>query len=455
MKKLRSLSILKNWTIIKCGAHKWASHKWGPMLGFLLIAQIFLPNLGFSRMYIDINSPSLQRINIAIPDFINYSPLIQYPELSSALPAVVSNDLFMSGYFMPMDKDAFLDETGQNLEDVHFKNWTVIGAELLLRGGYTAVGGSLEVEIILFDVLWSRQIMRRRFLGKIDDHRRLMHRVGNEIIFALTGYQGMFLSKLAFVSTETGNKEIYMSDYDGHNARRLTSDKNIALFPRLSPKGDKILYSSFKDDGAKLYLKDIQSGKVMRISDRDGLNIGAAWEPDGKTIALTLSNEGNPDIYAIDLNGKILSRLVSHWGIDISPTFSPDGKKMAYVSNKSGSPQIYVHDLVENTVERITFFERNYNTAPVWSKLNRIAFSGLKGDAIDIYTIDPDGSNLQQLTVNQGKNEEPCWSPDGRYIVFSSTRSGKYQLYIMNADGRNQQRITNGKGEQTSPSWAP
>ena len=234
----------------------------------------------------------------------------------------------------------------------------------------------------------------------------------------------------------------------------MTSDKSIALFPRWSPKGDKILYNSFKDGGPKLYLRDIRSGDVRRISARKGLNIGAAWGPDGTSIALTLSHKGNPDIYAIDLKGKILSHLVSNWGIDISPTYSPDGKKLAFVSNKSGSPQIYVHDLLENRVERITFFERKYNTSPVWSKLNRIAFSGLKGHQVDIFTIDPDGGNLRQLTEDQGKNEDPCWSPDGRYIVFSSNRDGGYHLYLMNANGRNQQKITNLKGEQTSPSWS-
>jgi TolB protein len=357
---------------------------------------------------------------------------------------------------MPMDKDAFLeDTTTRTLDGVRFKDWTVIGAELLLKGGYTAVGGSLEVEVILFDVHWSRQVFRRRFLGKIADHRHLMHRVGNEIIYALTGYRGMFLSKLAFVGTATGNKEIYISDYDGRNVRKLTSDKSIALFPRWSPKGDKILYNSFKDGGPKLYLRDIGSGSDRKISARKGLNIGAAWGPDGTSIALTLSHRGNPDIYAIDLKGKILSRLISNWGIDISPTFSPDGRKIAFVSNKSGSPQIYVHDMLENRIERITFFERKYNTAPNWSKLNRIAFSGLKNDHVDIYTIDPDGSNLRALTENQGRNEDPVWSPDGRYLIFSSDRGGKYQLYLMNADGRNQQKITNLKGEQTSPSWSP
>lgn len=444
MKKLKSLLISTNWKTIKFLG----------LIGVLSVLQLFHPNHTLGKIYIDINAPSLQRINIAFPDLINFSPLLQYPEFSSALPAVVSNDLFLSGYFLPMDKEAFLEEPSRDLEDVNYKDWSVIGTELLLKGGFTAVGGSLEVEVVLYDVDWARQILRKRFLGKIDDYRRLMHRVSNELIFELTGYKGMFLSKLAFVGTATGNKEIYVSDYDGYNAKSITFDKSIALFPRWSPQGDKILYNSYKDGGPKLYLRDLQSGKVRGISTRTGLNIGAAWGPDGTSIALTLSHKGNPDIYAIDLNGKILSPLVSNWGIDISPAFSPDGKKIAFVSNKSGSPQIYVHDMLENRVERITFFERNYNTAPAWSKLNRIAFSGLKGDQVDIYTIDPDGGNLRQLTENQGKNEDPCWSPDGRYIVFSSNRDGRFQLYIMNANGRNQQKITNFKGEQTSPSWS-
>jgi len=175
---------------------------------------------------------------------------------------------------------------------------------------------------------------------------------------------------------------------------------------------------------------------------------------DGKRLALTLSYRGNPDLYAIDLNGNILDRLVIHWGIDVSPTFSPDGEKMAFVSDRSGAPQIHVRDLVKETEERITF-EGEYNTSPAWSVRNRIAFSQLKDNAVDIYTIDPDGGNLRRLTQDQGKNEDPCWSPDGRYLAFTSNREGSYHLYLMNANGQNQRKITSLKGAQTSPSWSP
>lgn len=427
----------------------------GVWIGPLLIS-IFLPCQALSRIYVDINAPSVQKIKIALPDFKNLSTNKEYLELATALPEVLTNDLDLTGYFTPMDKDAFLseDEDAMAREEIRFKNWSVIGADLLLKGRYTAIGRSLEVEVRLYDVFWGRQILGRRALGKAADFRTLMHRIGNEIIYTLTGHKGMFLSRLAFVGTATGHKELYVSDYDGYNAKQLTSDKSIALLPRWSPLGDKILFNSFKEGGAMLYMMDFNAGNSRRISGRNGLNIGASWSPDGEKLALTLSHKGNPDIYSIDLRGNIIDKLTNHWGIDVSPTFSPDGRKIAFVSNRSGSPQIYVRDLSGGREERLTF-EGNYNTSPSWSKLDRIVFSAMQGGRFDIYVMDSDGRNLKKLTEDQGNNEDPCWSPDGRYIVFSSNRDGGYHLYIMNANGRNQRRITFLRGEQTSPSWSP
>jgi TolB protein len=426
-------------------------------LGILFLFQMLAPSPGLGRIYIDINAPSVQKIKIAIPDFQNLTRDGRNPELSTALGEVLSNDLDLSGYFSPMDKAAFLAEDSDTLsrEEIRFRDWSVIGADLLLKGGYTCIGQSVEVEVRLYDVFWGRQILGKRFLGKTDEYRALMHRVGNEIIYRLTGYRGVFLTKLAYVGTATGNKEIYVCDFDGHNARQITSDRSIALLPRWSPKGDKLLYNSYKDGaGPALYLRDMDSGKTKVVSARAGLNIGAAWDPDGRKAALTLSYGDNPDIYTINLEGRVINRLTDHWGINVSPSFSPDGDKIAFVSNRSGSPQIYVRDLESGTEQRLTF-EGNYNTSPAWSRLNRIVFSGGEEGDRNIYSINADGTNLHRLTDNQRNNEDPCWSADGRYIAFSSNREGAYHVYIMNANGQNQRRITFSKGEQTSPSWSP
>ncbi len=408
------------------------------------------------RIFIDINAPSIQKIKIAIPDFKNFSGSGESPELASALAKVISYDLDLSGYFIPMDKKAFIDRDGPLLtsDNIHFKNWSIIGAELLLKGGYTCIGGYLEVNVRLYDPYYGAQIMAKRYLGKIGDYRRLMHRIGNEIVFAITGYDGLFLTRFAFVNDSTGHKEIYLCDFDGGNVQQITSDDSIAMLPRWSPLGGHIAFNSYRDGGPMLYLYDMSSGKVGRISERIGLNIGACWSSDGKRLALTLSHQESPDIYTIDLGGKIIERHTNHWGIDVTPSFSPDGAKMAFVSNRSGNPQIYVKDLDTGSEQRLTF-DLKYCTSPNWSKLNKIAFTGMNDGHFDIYTINPDGTDQRRLTCDSRDNEDPCWSPDGRYIAFASNRDGGYHLYIMNSNGQNQNRITFLRGEDTSPSWSP
>lgn len=419
------------------------------------------PGSGLARIYIDINAPSIQRLKIAIPDFIDLSKDEKKPQLAADLPGVVSSDLEMSGYFTPMDKASFLDTNNPSLssEGIRFKDWTVIGADLLLKGGYTCIGQSVEVEVRLFDVFRGQQILGKRILGRLDEQRALMHRIGNDIIYLLTGQQGMFLSRVAFVGNASGQKEIYVADYDGYNVKQITFDKSIALFPRWSPQGDKLFYNSFKEgQGPMLYMRDMATGKTSKVSGRKGLNTGAAFPPHQRFLALTMTEGDNMDIYAIDFAGNIIKRLTSVWGINVSPTFSPDGSKMAYVSNRSGSPQIYVQNVQDGREERITF-EGKYNTSPSWSSLNRIAYAGQEDGRFVIFTMNPDGSGLRKVTENnggQGNNEDPCWYVNGRYLMFSSNRDGGYHLYVAMANGFNQKRINIlMKGEQTCPSWSP
>jgi TolB protein len=422
----------------------------------LVLGVVFEANDAKARLYIDITSPSMRRISIALPDFKYLGNKNEHPELSSKLAGIISNDFDLSGYFRPLDKDSFIEGPGAGItrDSINFKDWSVIGAELLLKAGYECIGQQLKVEARLFEVFSGNQVYGKRILGLVEQSRYLMHRLANDILFVLTRHPGPFLTKIAFVGTSTGKKEIYLSDYDGYNVRQTTSYHTITLSPRCSPSGDRMIYTSFRDSGTVLFMHDIIKGWTKKISDREGLNIAAAWRPNGKELALTLTISGNPDIYLIDITGKIVKRLTKNWGIDVSPTFSPDGEKMAFVSNRSGSPQIYILDLRDERVERVTF-EGSYNTSPAWSKLDRIAFAGFSDGRFDIYTISPDGRDLRRITQDQGNNEDPCWSPDGRYLAFCSNRTdGNYHIFISNANGENQRQITFFAGDQVSPSWA-
>lgn len=418
----------------------------------LLLLPLF-PAHCFASIYIDINAPSFQRFRTAIPDFVYMDGTDAY-NIGAEISKTLANDLNLSGYFEIMDPQGFIEQylDMESVSRPRLQNWSVIRTDLLVTGGYSMAGDGLEIEFKLFDVLLGREIMGRRIIGYKSNVKEAAHRIADQILLLLAGHDGFFNTKIIFVSNGSGSKEIFMCNFDGSAVEKVAGG-NIAIFPKLSPDGHNVAYNQFGEDGiARLFLKDLVTGKISTLSSRKGLNLAAAWDPSGKTLALTMSPDGQQDIYRIDLTGKVVTRLTAQRGINVSPCFSPDGQKFAFVSNRSGSPQIYIKNLLTGEESRLTF-EGTYNTSPAWSSRGKIAFVSMVQNRFDIYTIDSNGSNLRKLTEGQRDNEDPSWSPNGRYIVFSSNRSGSYQLYITPENGQFQTKITNLKGNQIAPSW--
>ncbi len=85
----------------------------------------------------------------------------------------------------------------------------------------------------------------------------------------------------------------------------------------------------------------------------------------------------------------------------------------------------------------------------------RIAFSASPYGSSQLYIINPDGSDLAQLTNLSGVNVAPHWSPDGKQIVFFSTRNGNEEIYVINTDGSGLRRLTNNRAADEYPDWSP
>lgn len=424
---------------------------------FFIAVSILFPAPGQAGYeYIDITNPFLRKIPIAIPRFKDISVKAPTRQMSDSAVNLLSRSLEFTGYFKLIDRRAYLYDPqtdGVTAAQINFQNWTVIGAELLITGLYENKDGHLSMELRLFDTVKQRRILGKRYSSSIKDQRRMILRFCSEVIRYLTGRAGVFSSKIAFISNGTGNKEIYVCDFDGTNPRQLTHNNAITLSPAWSTDEKWLAFTSYKRGKPDLFIKNLADSRETVVA-RKGINITPAWVPGKFELAATLSFLGDPEIYLLTGTGKVIKRLTSMQGNDVSPSWSPDGKKLAFVSNRAGSPQIYIKTIASGEVRRLTF-EGRYNTQPAWSpRGDRIAYTSMVNGRQNIFVIGLDDQQPVQLTHDAGDNEASSWSPDGSLLVFSTNREGPSRIYVMTGYGTDQRRLLALKGEQTNPQWS-
>ncbi|QOX80429.1 Tol-Pal system beta propeller repeat protein TolB [Trichlorobacter lovleyi] len=402
--------------------------------------------------YIEVTAAGNRLLKLAVVPPQPMGTVIR-PELANETAEVHSFDLTMSGLVAAERRDAALLEHGLALTPMDFIPWLSAGYDLLIRGEYELRGQELTLEFRLYDVVAKKLLTSKRFLGREKDLRRYAHSFSDEVLRVLTGEKGAFTSKIIYVSTQSGNKELAMMDWDGFNGQQLTGNRSINLSPDISPDGREVIFTSYKRGNPDLYKRALSSNLEVPVSSRSGLNITGAWSPDGSKIALALSKDGNTEIYTVAKDGSSPNRLTVSHAANVSPAWTPDGSKIAFVSDRLGKPQIFVMDANGGNVRRL-ITNGSYNVNPSWSpKGDKLAFARMAG-GFQIFVANADGSNETQLTF-EGNNERPRWSPDGRLIAFSSRRGGQEAIYVMRADGSGQTKVSRSKGLSQHPIWSP
>ena len=366
---------------------------------------------------------------------------------------VITFDMNMSNVIAAEAREPLPLNGSAPLARTNLLPWMSSGFDLLVRGEYSIKGDNLTIEFRLFDVLNSKMMIAKRYLGKTKDLRYFAHSFVDEIMLGVTGEKGCFTTHIAYVSRQSGNKEIVIMNWDGYNQLQLTRNGSINLNPDFSPDGREILFTSYKRGNPDLYKRALSSTVEVPLSNRKGLNMTGTWSPDGSRIALTLSKDGNSEIYTLAKDGSNPARLTVNRAIEVSPTWSPDGTRIAFVSDRLGKPQIFMMNADGSHVQRLTNAGA-YNVNPRWSpKGDKIAYARMQGGGFQIFTINTDGTGDTQLT-SVGSSENPAWSPDARLITFSSKRNGVEAIYVMRSDGSSQTRVSQSKGSATQPVWS-
>ncbi|MEK0446026.1 MAG: Protein TolB [Verrucomicrobiota bacterium] len=330
----------------------------------------------------------------------------------------------------------------------------IVQKDLQLSGMFSLTGpnsGNFQVSGIssgnlLRGVLSERSgkppLLERSYPG---NSRAQAHAFANDIVETLTGTKGIAGSRIAFIATQSGHKEIYLVDADGSNRVQLTNDRNLSVSPSLSNDGRKLLYTGYQSGYPDVYEIDLQSGARRRIMKYPGTNSGAAYSPDGSRIAVTLSKDGNPELYVTQSSGDSPRRLTMTPGVESSPTWSPDGREIIYSSDTSGGPALYRISASGGTPQLLRTGQ-SYNTEPNWSPDGKlVAFSAREGGAFTVAILELATGKVRLLSEGQ----DPVWGPNSRHLVYAQGSN----LILLDTQTLQKTPIVSGLGKISEPSW--
>ena len=197
--------------------------------------------------------------------------------------------------------------------------------------------------------------------------------------------------------------DIFVADLKGKILKQLTSEKGYDAEATVSPKGDKIVFTSTRNGDLDLYTMNIDGTTVKQITNELGYDGGAFFSPDGSKIVFRASRPKTDEqkkeyqdnlaqglvaptemeIFICNADGSNLKQITSLGKANWAPFYHPSGKKILFSSNHKGS--------------------RGFN--------------------FNIFMINEDGTGIEQITQDAVFDSFPMFSPDGKKLVFSSNRN--------------------------------
>ncbi len=404
----------------------------------------------------------------AVPDFVALTPDNESVEVAKVIGPVLWDDLAFEREFYLIPRDTYASiPPAKSAAEIPFDRWRELGADGLVFGTVQRSGTTLRVEARLFDVRSRRQVFAKEYSGSAGNPRLFAHTISDEIHQQQRALRGVARTKLTFSSDRDGErlagpvdnrtiKEIYISDYDGANQRRVTIGRSLNITPAWSADARAIAYTSYRNGYPDVLVSFIYQGLTPERPAKGSPqvhNFLPAWSPDGSRMAFMSNRDGNPEIYTMNRDGSGVQRLTNHPAIDTSPTWSPTGNQLAFTSDRSGSPQIYVIGADGLDLRRIT--SESYCDRPTWSPApyNEIAYVSRTGPGFDVKVLDLTAGQTRQLTFGEGTNESPAFAPNGRHMAFTSTRTGKVHVFTIARDGKNLKQVTR-VGNNYTPNWS-
>jgi TolB protein len=343
--------------------------------------------------------------------------------------------------------DGFGDEVTETLKfDLYVQGFNFVAPEAAQYQISGSSAGSVQGRVV--DRFAKSMLLSRSYTGA--NLRRQAHAFADDVVQAITGKKGIAQTKIAFkAQSSTGNGEIYVADFDGHNAQVITHDDTIVAAPVWVPGRLALYYTSYKPGNPDIFYHNLGTGQRRLVAGYSGLNTSAAVSPDGSKVAMILSKSGSPNVWVCNADGTDLKRLTTS-SEDSSPCWSPDGQWICFATKIAERRVLAKVPAGGGAMQRISTPGAPNPTEPDWSPDGKwIAFTSQTG-GFDICVVPAGGGTPTVLVAG----EDPSWSPNSRTLIFTRRVSGRYVLSVLDVFTKQVKDIPRISGSDSQPAWA-
>ncbi|MHA3059875.1 Tol-Pal system beta propeller repeat protein TolB [Acinetobacter sp. ANC 4636] len=419
-----------------------------------LLALAFVAGLGSTlstttsaQLHLEIAKAPEQAPKIAIVPFSNDQSI--YP--------IVETDLNRSGRFSSASQNL---PTSGSIDNINAASWKTTGIPYVVVGKITTIDANTnQVHYQLYDVDKQKYLLNEVLTVPTSRIRQAAHMMSDAIYQALTGIQGDFSGRIAYVLRDPSNSDkrytLQIADTDGERPFTVLSSHYPILSPAWTPDGKQIAYVSFETKRPAIYLQDLSTGQRQVLTNFKGLNGAPSFSPDGKSMLFTSSMDGNPDIYRMDLATHQYQRITNDSAIDTEARYAPDGKSFIFTSDRGGSPQIYRYTFADGSSKRISFrgtFNARGTLSADGQKLAMVHRPS--GSNFKVAIQDLNSGVLNVLTPTD-LDESPSFSPNGQMVVYATHEGNRGLLSIISTNSQFRMNLPSEQGEVREPAWAP
>ncbi len=318
----------------------------------------------------------------------------------------------------------------------------------------------------LFGVQAQQSAFSREYSGPAGNPRAFAHTMADEIHKQQRGLDGVARTKLTFSSDRDKEKisgtvenrevkEVYISDYDGENQRRITVNRVLNITPKWSPDGRSIAYTSYARGFPTIFISLIYEGRQDRAVHAGHAELAAGLVAGRHEDPVHLEPRRQPR--AVRDEPRRLERAPAdeqpgdRHDADLVAQRQPDRvhvRPLRFAGHlrdgcRRAQPPPYLQRglLRPRDVEQLVGVQRN-----------RLRLRNRGGYDIKVYDLA--SGEIRQITNGEGSNESPAFAPNGRHIAFTSTRAGgRTQVFVISRDGKDVRQITRA-GNNYTPDWS-